>query len=134
MASKPPPAADEAGPDGPAPLRGVDVRLRSLHRPSPLASVGGRARPPIGAVGRSASRLGTSSGEGFAAAGSKVTRTTGAVSLLGDDGKPLRSWSLIQPFPVRWTGPRLVATSSDPLEEEVEVAHHGFTAKTFSSA
>lgn len=72
-----------------------------------------------------------SSGEGFAAAGSTLTRTTGAVSLLGDDGKPLRSWSLIEPFPMRWTGPRLVATSSDPLDEEVEVAHHGFTAKTF---
>lgn len=77
--------------------------------------------------------VGRSSGEGFAAGGSKLARTTGAVSLVGDDGKPLRSWSLIEPFPVRWTGPRLSAKDSAALEEEVEVAHHGFKAKTFAS-
>lgn len=75
--------------------------------------------------------VGKSSGEGFAAGGNKVRRTTGAVSLVGYDGKPLRSWSLIDPFPVRWTGPRLSARDSNALDEEIEVAHHGFTAKTF---
>lgn len=78
--------------------------------------------------------VGKSSGEGFAAAGSKLSRTTGAVSLVGHDGKPLRSWSLIDPFPVRWTGPRLSAKESTPLDEEIEVAHHGFTAKTLRTS
>ena len=73
-----------------------------------------------------------SSGEGFAAQKDTLTRTTGAVSLLADDYTRLRSWSLIDPFPVRWSGPRLSAEDSTPLTEEVEVAHHGFTAKTLT--
>ena len=77
--------------------------------------------------------VGRSSGEGFAAQKDTLTRTTGAVSLVGHDGKPLRSWSLIDPFPVRWTGPRLSAKDSSPLEEEVEVAHHGFASKTLAT-
>lgn len=74
-----------------------------------------------------------SSGEGFAAAGSKLARPTGAVSVVDHQGKVLRTWSLIDPFPVKWTGPRLSAADASPLTEEVEVAHHGFTTKTTSS-
>jgi phage tail-like protein len=71
-----------------------------------------------------------SSGEQFAANHDKLTRTTGSVSVIDWDGKPLRTWSLIDPFPVRWTGPRFSAKDTSVLEEEVEVAHHGFRAKT----
>jgi phage tail-like protein len=72
-----------------------------------------------------------SSGDGYAGNQSTLNRNqTGAVSVIDWDGNPLRSWSLISPFPVRWTGPRFSAKDASVLEEEVEVAHHGFTSKS----
>lgn len=71
-----------------------------------------------------------SSGEGFAANGSKLTRSTGAVTIVDAKGTRLRSWSLDGVFAVKWSGPRLAAGSEDLLEETLEVAHHGFRAAT----
>ena len=71
-----------------------------------------------------------SSGEQFAANHDKLQRTTGSVSMIDWDGKPMRTWSLIDPFPIRWTGPRFSAKDTAVVEEEVEVAHHGFRSKT----
>ena len=71
-----------------------------------------------------------SSGEGFEKLGNKLERKTGAVSIVNHKGEPLRAWTLIDPFPVRWTGPRLSATDWSALSEEVEVAHHGFTTRS----
>src|SRR5947209_2201739 len=45
-----------------------------------------------------------SSGEAFAANGNKLTKTTGAVTVLGSDLSRLRSWSVDDVFAVRWTG------------------------------
>lgn len=73
-----------------------------------------------------------SSGEAYAAAGNKLARCTGAITALGTDGKRLRAWELDGAFPVRWSGPRFSASSSDALQEELEIAHHGFRSKTFS--
>ena len=72
------------------------------------------------------------SGEGFAAAGDKITRSTGAITAVGSDGSRLRSWSLEGVFPVRWTGPDFAAGNDDPLTEELEVAHHGFRSSNAS--
>jgi phage tail-like protein len=72
-----------------------------------------------------------SSGETFASNGNKLTRRTGAVSVLDYSGNPLRSWTLISPFPVKWTGPRLSSRESNVLDEEIEIAHQGFKSKTF---
>ena len=74
--------------------------------------------------------VGKSSGEGFAANNNKLQRCTGAVTVVSSTGARLRSWEIDGAFPVRWAGPDLDATRSDPLEEELEVAHHGFRAKT----
>ena len=74
--------------------------------------------------------VGKSSGEGFAANNNKLTRCTGAVTVVSSTGERLRSWEIEGAFPVRWAGPDLDATRNDPLEEELEVAHHGFRAKT----
>jgi phage tail-like protein len=71
-----------------------------------------------------------SSGEGFAGEGSKLTRSTGAVTAIDHVGGRLRSWEFIDVFPVRWQGPDFDVTSASPLEEELEVAHHGFRAST----
>jgi phage tail-like protein len=74
-----------------------------------------------------------SSGDGFAAAGNKITRCTGAITALGTDGTRLRSWDIQGAFPVRWSGPRFNAGSTEALQEELEIAHQGFASNTFSS-
>lgn len=72
------------------------------------------------------------SGEGFAGAGNKLERVTGAVTVLDHNLKRLRAWELLDVFPVRWKGPDFSADNASPLEEELEIAHHGFRAKDVS--
>lgn len=69
-----------------------------------------------------------SSGEGYAAAGSKLTKSSGAVTVIAQDGSRLRSWNLIDVWPVRWKGPDFDVNRDDPLQEELEIAHHGFVS------
>jgi phage tail-like protein len=71
------------------------------------------------------------SGAGFATNNNKLTRNTGAITVIGSDGSRLRSWDLQDAFAVRWSGPNFNAASAEPLHEELEVAHHGFTTKTY---
>ncbi|NLF04530.1 MAG: phage tail protein [Actinomycetales bacterium] len=71
-----------------------------------------------------------SSGEGFAGSGNKLTRATGAVTVVSHQGERLRSWSVQGVFAVRWSGPQLAADSYDPLVETLEVAHNGFRSTT----
>jgi len=71
------------------------------------------------------------SGTGFAGNNNKLARDTGAITLIGSDGKRLRSWELQGVFAVRWSGPHFTAGSNDLAGEELEIAHHGFTSKTF---
>jgi phage tail-like protein len=67
------------------------------------------------------------SGEGLTARGNKLGRgETGAISVVLPSGKPYRTWSLEGVRPVRWTGPRLAASSRDLAIEELEVCHCGF--------
>ncbi|HET9690094.1 MAG TPA: phage tail protein [Acidimicrobiales bacterium] len=68
-------------------------------------------------------------GTGFTANGNKVTRSTGAITAIDAAGNELRSWNLEGVFAVKWTGPRFAVSSGDPLTEEIELAHHGFTSK-----
>jgi phage tail-like protein len=75
-----------------------------------------------------------SSGEGFAGNSNKLTRATGAVTALDATGARLRSWQFQGVFAVRWKGPDFSVGTMQALEEELEVAHHGFKAKTQSSA
>ena len=70
-----------------------------------------------------------SSGEGFASNGNKLTRSSGAVTVLDAEGTRLRAWDLQDVYPVRWIGPEFSATSNEPLQEQLEVAHHGFRSK-----
>ena len=74
--------------------------------------------------------VGKSSGDGFAGAQNKVTRATGAVTVLGNNGERLRSWEFEGVFAVAWSGPTLSADVADSLTETLEVAHNGFRAKT----
>lgn len=69
----------------------------------------------------------SSSGSGV----SKVVRKTGAITAISQSGDRLRAWNIIDAYPVRWSGPEFSVDSRTPLEEELEIVHHGFTSKTF---
>ena len=69
-----------------------------------------------------------SSGEQFAANGNKLVRKTAAITLIDRTGKRLRAWEFTGAFPVKWTGPRFAAGSTDAAVEELEITHHGFRA------
>lgn len=68
------------------------------------------------------------SGDGLNGAGNKVIGETGSISVLSAAGKPFRTWSLTDVKPVKWSGPRLAASSRDLAVEELEVCHSGFQA------
>jgi phage tail-like protein len=74
------------------------------------------------------------SGEGLATNGNKVAKHTGAVTVIGYDGSRLRSWNLVGVLPVRWSGPTFDSESNTVLEEELEVAHEGFTSSGSGSS
>jgi phage tail-like protein len=69
------------------------------------------------------------SGTGFAANKDTLTRHTGAVTVIDSQGNRLRTWEFDQMFPIRWSGPDFTAGNSEALEEELEVAHHGFRSR-----
>lgn len=73
--------------------------------------------------------LNKSSGEGFAAENNKLTRSTGAITLMSSTGVRLRAWDIDGAFPVKWSGPSFAASADALAEEELEIAHHGFVAK-----
>jgi phage tail-like protein len=74
--------------------------------------------------------LSKTSGEGYAGNNNQLTRSTGAITAIDDIGTRLRSWEFDSVFPVRWKGPDFDVTSNDFLDEELEIAHHGFRSKT----
>jgi phage tail-like protein len=75
--------------------------------------------------------LNKTAGAGFAANNNSLNRSTGAITVVGSDGSRLRAWELQGVFAVRWRGPNFDVGSTDPLYEELELAHHGFTTKTY---
>lgn len=71
-----------------------------------------------------------SAGEGLAAAGGKLVRSTGAVTALDYQGQRLRAWDIDGVFAVAWDGPTFDVESNATLVERLEVAHEGFRSKT----
>jgi hypothetical protein len=69
-------------------------------------------------------------GPGFEKNGNKLTSRTGALTAVDSVGSPLRTWSFSRVIAVRWKGPQFDSSSADSLEEELEIAHDGFTSKT----
>ncbi|MCH1434217.1 MAG: phage tail protein [Acidimicrobiales bacterium] len=68
------------------------------------------------------------SGDGLGRERNKISRRTASITLLTDDGRPLRRWDFIGVVPVRWSGPSFAASGPEALVEELEMAHHGFKA------
>lgn len=71
-----------------------------------------------------------SSGDGFAGNGNKIDRRNGAVTLVDSTGKSVRTWKFTQAYPVKWSGPKLAASSRDLAVEELEVCHCGFSTES----
>ncbi|MEJ3750447.1 phage tail protein [Actinomycetes bacterium KLBMP 9797] len=69
------------------------------------------------------------SGEGLTKAGNKVAAENGSISVLDARGNPVRTWEFYDAKPVRWSGPRLAASSRDLAIEELEVCHCGFRSR-----
>lgn len=73
--------------------------------------------------------LNKSSGEAFAKNGNKLARSSAAITLLDRSGTRLRSWDFDAAYPVKWTGPSFAAETENHPDEQLEIAHHGFTAR-----
>ena len=73
--------------------------------------------------------LNKSSGEGFAASGNSLKRSSAAITLIGPSGARLRAWNFDGAFAVKWRGPSFAASSTDMAVEELEIAHNGFRAR-----
>ena len=71
------------------------------------------------------------SGQGFHGNANKLERQWAAITAINSFGVPLRDWTLFEAFPVRWKGPDFGISNATALEEELVIAHHGFTSKTF---
>lgn len=66
------------------------------------------------------------SGEGLSRNGNRVKPRNGRISVLTAAGQPMRTWTVLEAKPVKWTGPKLAASSRDLAVEELEVCHSGF--------
>jgi phage tail-like protein len=66
------------------------------------------------------------SGEGLTGKKNKITPSTGKVSVLNAKREVVRMWTIADAKPVKWSGPKLAASSRDLAVEELEVCHCGF--------
>jgi phage tail-like protein len=48
------------------------------------------------------------------------------ITLLGSDRQPVMQWTLRNPYPTKWKGPSLDASTHNIALEELELAHEGF--------
>jgi phage tail-like protein len=55
----------------------------------------------------------------------EAQRIAVTVSLMGPDGRPVRSWAFADAYPVKWTGPNLNASSNQVATETLEIVHAG---------
>lgn len=56
----------------------------------------------------------------------KADRRTGQISCIGEDGKTVAKWDLLDVMPVAWRGPSLDAAGGGVAMEEIEFIHSGF--------
>lgn len=58
---------------------------------------------------------------------SLLTTQTVLVSLLGEDGMPLRVWSFTNAYPVNWKVDAFTSTKNEVAIEEIELCYSGLT-------
>jgi len=54
-----------------------------------------------------------------------ITRKSGSIILMKQNGDELCRWNFFGAYPVRWSGPTLNAAASDIAIETIELAHNG---------
>ena len=69
------------------------------------------------------------SGDQFARASNQLEYKTGTIAMLDESGGWIRWWDFVDVFPVKWTGPNFAAGSTEVATVEIELVHHGFTAR-----
>ncbi|PRX67825.1 phage tail-like protein [Cohnella sp. SGD-V74] len=57
-----------------------------------------------------------------------VTRKSGSIILYKQDGAELCRWNFFDAYPVKWSGPGLIASSSEVAIETIELVHNGVKA------
>jgi len=55
----------------------------------------------------------------------KAERTGIRLSMLDQEGTRIRTWSFVNAFPIKWTGPNFNATQSTLAIEAIEISHEG---------
>lgn len=61
-----------------------------------------------------------------ASLGKDGARSTASITAYDGDIQPMATWSLVEVFPVSWTGPSLSVDGGKVGTEQLELAHHGF--------
>ena len=64
----------------------------------------------------------------FLACREKTERRELSITMLTQQGEPVRTWSFAGAFPVKWTGPDMNAKASDAGTETLEIAHQGLAS------
>jgi phage tail-like protein len=60
----------------------------------------------------------------------QAERTTISLTMLDQQGTTIRTWSFVNAFPIKWTGPNFNAAQSQLAVEQIEIAHEGLQAVT----
>jgi phage tail-like protein len=55
----------------------------------------------------------------------QAERTGIRLSMLDNAGTRIRTWSFVNAFPVKWTGPNFNVSQSALAVEQIEIAHEG---------
>jgi phage tail-like protein len=58
----------------------------------------------------------------------QAERTGIRLSMLDQAGTRLRTWSFVNAFPIKWTGPNFNTSQSSLAVEAIEIAHEGIEA------
>jgi phage tail-like protein len=58
----------------------------------------------------------------------KANRVDVTLTMLDQSRKTVRTWSFVNAFPVKWTGPNFNASQSSLATEAIEIAHEGVKA------
>ncbi|GAB2681737.1 phage tail protein [Thalassiella azotivora] len=60
----------------------------------------------------------------------KATPANASIVLRDPTGKESRRWTVEGAYPVKWSGPKLAASSNELALEELEICHRGFRTTT----
>ena len=58
----------------------------------------------------------------------QAERTSISLTMLDQSGETLRTWSFVNAYPVKWTGPNFNVAQSAVAVEAIEIAHEGLKA------